>query len=168
MFFFSFLKFKISSNIQLDLLLKILRIRNASIFRNGFSPPNNDDVNERKIIFENIFKKYGHLRDENDEGFDIDTFIAEAEAENPEKEMDEVEFDEKNIDTEIDAFEDNNLDPDDYKKQMELIKNMRASPQEQFERLTYWFEADFINKLKTLYEARVKELEQSDLPFFNL
>jgi hypothetical protein len=51
---------------------------------------------------------------------------------------------------------------------LELIKNIRASPEEQYERLTYWFEPDFIHRMEAAYRDRVKELERQNLPFFNM
>lgn len=132
-------------------------------------PPTDEDVQERGKEFARIFEKYSQGRDENDEGLDMDDWIAIAEAENSDQEMEnDNEYDEKKIDTEVEALEDDNEDPEDYQKQLELVQNMRASPNEQFQRLTYWFDSNFINRMQAAYNARARELEQQNLPFFNL
>jgi hypothetical protein len=99
---------------------------------------------------------------------DMDDWIAIADAESSDQEMDDDKYDEKNVDTDVEAIEDNTEDSEDYNKQLELIKNIRASPEEQYERLTYWFEPDFIHRMEAAYRDRVKELERQNLPFFNM
>lgn len=131
--------------------------------------PSDEEVLKRVDCFAKIFEKYSQGKDDNDEGLDMDDWIAIAKAENSDQEMDDDEYDEKEIDTEVEALEDENeLDPDDYEKQLELVQNMHTSREDQFKRLTYWFDSDFIKQMKDAYSARIRELEQQNLPYFNL
>lgn len=98
----------------------------------------------------------------------MDDLIAMVEAENSNQEIEEEE-DKNNIDTETEALEEEeDINSEDYQKQLEIVQNIRADPREQYDRLTYFFEPEFIQRMKEAYMDRAKELEQQNLPFFNM
>lgn len=94
--------------------------------------------------------------------------IAREEAEHPINWSDEEKYDEKDINSDEEALEDNSLKPEDYQMELELIRNRNVSRDEQFERLTRWFEPDLIRKLEQDYKARASELEHLNLPLRNV
>jgi len=61
---------------------------------------------------------------------------------------DSDEYDEKNVNSEEEAYEYSEENPEEYKKQLELIRTPGVSREEQFKKLSYFFDADFIRNLK--------------------
>lgn len=83
-------------------------------------------------------------------------------------EEDEDAYDESLINTEVEALEDTDEDPEDYKMQLALVRKKPQTREEQLERLTHFYSADFIKNMQEAYVARVAELDQQNLPFWNL
>jgi hypothetical protein len=83
-------------------------------------------------------------------------------------EINEEIYDESKIDTEEEALEDKDENPEDYKVQLALVRNKPQSREEQFKLLSHFYDADFIRGLQEAFIARVNELDKQNLPFWNL
>lgn len=128
-------------------------------------PPSNEDVRERASLFDGLFKKYENCGDEDDEGYEMDDLIAMADAqESPEPE----DYDEEIVDPEKEAYEDSEENSEEYNKHLELIRTPGLSRAEQFERLSYFFDANLIREFERQQIEREREVARMNLPFWNM
>lgn len=127
-------------------------------FRNNFAP-DDETINSRVEIWSTLLSKYENCKDNNDEGYDMDTLIAIAEAEDSNQFVSdyEEEYNPENINPKEEAIEEITNEPENCKK----FANTK-------DKLTFYFSPHFIEKAAEDYQKRCKELEQRNLPFWNL
>lgn len=129
-------------------------------FRNPLAP-DDETVKARIKTWEDIFKQYENCRDERDEGYDLDTMVAIAEAEDSDDFADDDRM-EEDIDPNEEAIEEINFDESDNEKLSTL------SQAEKYEKFTLYFSSDFVEKVAKEYRERTAELAKKNLPYWNM
>lgn len=118
-----------------------------------------------------MFDHYENCGDEEDEGYDLDTLIAIAEAEDSDEFEDdledEVKYDPEKIDSEVEALEGDLEDPSELGLEMELAHNVSMSQENTYQTLSKLFSPTYIQEMATIWKKREKELSKLKLPFWN-